>query len=100
MVDVYYLLCIIVYFAIQLKFSSLFSQIIQFEYLFEFSFNLVVQSLFNYYSIIVLLLYSILILEMYSRYFDTVTEPIKKNHHLCSRVNKQQVQVQNLPTFV
>jgi hypothetical protein len=51
---------------------SLFSQIIQFKFLFQLSFNLVVRSLFNFYSFIVRLLFSLLILEMYSRYFDPI----------------------------
>jgi hypothetical protein len=45
-----------------------------FKYPFQFFFSAVIRSLFNYYSIIVRLLFSILILEMYSRYFD----PVKK----------------------
>ncbi len=53
---------------------SLFSQIIQCKYPFQFSFNSVICSLFNHYLIIVQLLFSILMLEMYSMSFD----PIKK----------------------
>jgi hypothetical protein len=40
----------------------------------NFQISGIVQSLFDYYLIIVILFFSILILEMYSRYFD----PVKK----------------------
>jgi hypothetical protein len=63
---------------------SLFSQFIQFKFLFRLSFNLVVRSLFNFYSIIVQLLFSILILEMYSRYFDPIEVNCKEVTITCN----------------
>ncbi len=68
----------IVYFAFrtQSSFFSLSSQSIQFKCLFQlhFNFNCIVGSLFDYYPLTVWLLFRILILKMYSRYFDPISK--------------------------
>ncbi len=58
-----------------------FSQNTQFKCWFQlltFNFNSTVWSLFDYCPIFVWLLFSILLLKMYSRYFDLTTTPCKK----------------------